>query len=253
MPGKSRQAKPKSVLKGQSAISRIIKNSRDQVIDVAKRRYYDGGISQVKADIQSLRRMLNTEEKRIDTTLTATTVKSDTSLITGIGTMAEGSDSNQRTGRSVKVVRIDISMAFQFSSGVAATAINQAQNFKYYIVKYNKTTSNSAFAIADFLNQDPGSNYTPLSLPNPDLNQNFTVLDTGLVDVVLPNIPATNAYVAKIVDISINRAFHQTYSSTTAASITDNMIFAVFTAFQPGNSGGNTNVAFSARCWYVDN
>jgi len=243
----------RKVEEGTSALKRIIKNSRDQAVDAVKQRYVRGGLAQVKSDVQALKRLLNTEEKHIDTLTGATTVTSGSSLISSIGTMAEGSDSNQRTGRSVKIIRTDLLMSFQYSTGAPGTQAFQNQVFNWYLVKYNKTTSNAAFSIADLLNQDPGSNYTAISLPNPDLNQNFTILDAGVVDVDLTEATTVTSARVVIKQVTVNRSFHQIYSSTTAASITDNMCFLVFTAFQPINTGGLSQIAYSARMWYVDN
>lgn len=247
----------KKVTKGSNALSKIISYSKDQVRGAVQRRYIkSGGLNQVKDDLRMLRRMLNTEAKHVDTITTITNVVATASVVQAVGTMAEGLDSNQRTGRSIKINRIDATFAFQYSTGTPATTSLQNQIFNWYFIKYNKTPSSSgatAFNISELLLVDPSGNYTPLSLPNPDTNENFSILASGEVNVVLHEATTVQSTAVQLVNLTIDKAFHQTFNSTTAASITDNMCFIVYTGLQGLNTGGVSNVASSIRMWYVDN
>jgi hypothetical protein len=252
-----KKTSPKKVTKGETALSRIISYSKDQVKRSVTQRYVKrGGLQQVASDIRELRKMLNTEEKHFDTVTAATTVTSTSSQVLAIGSMAEGSDSNQRTGRSIKIVRTDLNLVFTYSTGTPATTSIQNQYFNWYYVKYLKSAAGAGqtpFGISEFLNQDPGSNYTPISLPNPDTNENFQVLASGQIEVDLPDATTALSSRFKIITLQVDRVFHQTYNGSTAASISDNMCFLVFTALNAINAGGASNVAFGVRQWYVDN
>jgi len=252
------KSKPvKKVTKGETALSRIISYSKDQVRKQVTQRYAKrGGMKQIADDIKELRRILNTEEKHFDTVTATTSVTSTASQVLAIGSMAEGSDSNQRTGRSIKIVRTDINLLFAYSSGTPATTAIQNQWFNWYYVKYLKSAAGAGqtpFGISEFLNQDPGSNYTPISLPNPDTNENFAILASGQVEVDLPDSTTAASARYKVVQLQVDRAFHQTYNGTTAASISDNMCFLVVTALNAINAGGASSVSFGIRQWYVDN
>jgi hypothetical protein len=252
------QRKPKfAPVKGETAMSRIITYSKDQARGAIRNRYGKrGGLQQVMTDVKELRKLLNTEEKHIDTIIGATTVSFTASNIILIGTVAEGSDSNQRTGRSIKIVRTDLLFYFNFSSGTVATSSQQNQYFNWYYIKYTKTPSSSGgsiFSIAEFLNQDAGSNYTPMSLPNPDNNENFVILASGQQEVELTVETGVTSVRFKIQQIQSERSFHQTYNGTASTNICDNCTFLVVTALQPANTGGISQYAASIRQWYIDN
>jgi len=208
------------------------------------------------SDVKELKRMLNTEEKHVDTTTGTTTVVVGASVVTPIGTVAEGSDNNQRTGRSVKLVRIEMSCFFSYSTGTISSQTVQNQIINWYVVRYNKTPSSSgatAFTISEFLNQDSNANYSPLSLPNSDTSENFTLLASGETRVDLADSTTGPSSKGAMLNVSIPCNFHQTYNSTTAASICDNMCFLVFTAIEPINTAGSSTVNPATRMWYVDN
>ena len=201
-----------------------------------------------------IKSLLNVEDKQVYTLATAQTVTNTSSLVYGIGTVAQGSASNQRTGDSIKINRIDLNLQFAYSCGTATIGYNQI--FNWYLVKFNKTPSTSgttAFAIADFLNQDGNGNVTPLSFPNSDTNQDFTVLESGQVKVSVPYFVAANASASQIVTISKPCSYHQIYSGSASTTITDNMTFLVFTASAGINTGGTSTVTVSAAMWYIDN
>jgi hypothetical protein len=255
-PSKSKSQKPK-VRKGQNAISSIIKNSTDQFRGAARNRYVKrGGLTQIAADINELRKMMNTEEKHTDTQTTATSTVLSSSTILLVNPPAEGSDNNQRTGRSIKVVKIDCNFQFLFSSGTVSTTGILNQLFNYYVIKYLKTPSSSGsvpFVINDLLNIDPNGNFSPLSFPNSDIIEDFAILASGQIDVELPETTTAPSYRNKAVTLSIDRSFHQSFNGTALTNITDNCVFVVFTALNPANTGGNSTVTSSVRLWYVDN
>lgn len=251
MPNKQRTKK------GENAISSIIRTSRDSIVKTVKDRYTGKRAPlNIAKDIKTIMSLMNTENKHVDTVATAQTVHNTSSLVYGIGTVAQGSADNQRTGDSIKVDSIDLLFDFIYSSGTPATSATQDQMFNWYLVRYLKTPSSSgtvAFNISEFLNQDGNSNYTPISLPNTDTNENFQVMSSGQVSIMLPYLPTVSSNVHKVVEVSHKCSFHQTYSGSASTTIVDNMTFLVFTAISPLNTGGLSSVTVSARMWYIDN
>jgi hypothetical protein len=202
----------------------------------------------------TLKSLINTEDKQVFTLAAGQTVTAASSLVYGIGTVAQGTSSSTREGDSIKINRIDLNMEFYYTSGT--TNLYENQTFNYYLVKYNKTPSSSgttAFNISEFLNFDGGSAYTPLSFPNPDTNQNFTVLASGQVDLELNYNVATGSQVAKMVSLSVPVSYHQFYSGSANTTITDNMTYVVVTAMNPINTAGSSGVAINSAMWYIDN
>jgi hypothetical protein len=260
VPRKQQQQKRNPSVTGNTALSRITKFAHDQVVRgaVAVRNRYTGpnGVNQMARDLSLLKMVVNTEAKQIYTTAAAIqNVNSTTSLVYGIGTMAQGTSGSTRVGDSIKIVRIDLNVGFYYSSGTAC--INNNQVFNWYLVRYLKTPSTSgtsAFAIADFLNNDGNSQITPLSFPNSDLNEDFMVMGSGQVELQLPNwVAATDSTSQRVINFSHECSFHQTYSGSANTTITDNMCFVVVTAARPINTGGSSGVAIQSCMWYLDN
>ncbi len=233
---------------------RVGNNIANTAVSAVKSRYFGPrGITNLARDVGMLKMLINTEEKQIFTLATAQNVNSTTSLVYGIGTMAQGTASNQRVGDSVKITRIDLQMLFQYGSGTSTTQFTQIYN--WYLVRYKKTPSSSGTTapnIAEFLNQDANSNYTPLSFPNPDTNDNFQLMATGTVQIDLPAQSTASATSQKLVRISHNSNFHQEYSGSANTTITDNMCFVIVTAMNGINTGGASNVLIQSGMWYVD-
>jgi hypothetical protein len=202
-------------------------------------------------------KLLNVENKHIDTQVAASgnAVNSGSSSIIYIAPPGEGSDNNQRTGRSIKVDRIDYTFIFRYSAGSSSTLL-QSQTFRWFIVKYLKTPSSSgtsSFGISDFLVTDPNSQYTPLSLPNTDTAENFEILDSGIICLDLQGYTANATAVERVLSGTVNCGFHQTFNNTTYSSVVDNALFVVMVALQGANTGGVSQVGYTMRMWYIDN
>jgi len=261
MPSKSKstQSKPRrpaATVQGQSAMQRIIKFSKDQAVERIGRRYSGpNSLSKISSDIKALKALINTEEKHIDTSMTATTVNLSVPAVVAVTATAQGSNNSQRTGNSIKINRIDVLFQYNFSSGTVATTAAQNQIFNWYLIRYLKTPSSGAanFAITDFLQNDPNGNTSPISPMNTDLQEDFQVMAFGQVHLDLHFNTTAITTVSKVVELSHNCSFHQTYTSTTAASLVDNSVHLVFSAMSGGNGGGVSQVAFFARMFYVDN
>jgi len=247
---------PKRTVSGASAIARIARHSTNQMVTAVKERYTGPSAAvNIAKDIRSLTSMLNVEDKQVYTLTTAQNVYNTQSLVIGVGTVAQGTASNQRTGDSIKVNRIDMNIAFYYGAGTAATSVQQDQVFNWYLVRYLKTPASSgttAFNISEFLQTDMNGNYTPLSFPNTDTAQNFQIMISGQERVSINSI-ATGYISHKVVTVSHTCSFHQDYSGSAATTITDGMIFFVCTADTLVNPGGFSTVAPNSCIWYVDN
>ena len=198
-------------------------------------------------DITALSRMMNTENKHHDTIAAPQTVNNTTSLVYGIGTLTQGITNTERIGDSVKFDRIDLSLRFfQYST---TTPVDS--NYRYFVIRYLKTPATSgttAFAISEFLNIDSAGDYSSMSLPDTDTNENFQILSQG--DVHITGCPSTYGYATDLVSLSIPVNFHQYYSGAANTTITDNMCFVVLVS---DSSPTVSQVSISARMWYVDN
>lgn len=251
---------PRKTQSGVGAISTIVRTS-DNILQAGKKfvqnRYLGPrGVSNMARDLSLLKMVVNTEEKQIYTLATSQTVTSASSLVYGIGTVAQGTASNQRVGDSIKIVRIDLNLKFAYNTGTPATTSVFNQIFNWYLVRYKKTPSTSgttAFGISEFLNQDQNSQYTPCSFPNPDTGSNFQLMANGQCEVMLPTVPTASAGANKIVSITHNSNFHQEYSGSANTTITDNMCFIVVTALNGINTGGASVVDIQSAMWFVDN
>jgi hypothetical protein len=214
-------------------------------------------------EIARIRKNLNTEQKFLDQVSVASNVASDTNLVVAITPPAQGDTSSTRDGNSIKVIRCDFRMTYLFGiNGFASTDLQNNQIFQWYLFRWKKTPTSSGStppAIGDIFNLDSsGTNYSTQSLMNVNTNQNYQLMCNGTVECE-PKVYAndgTGPYVAnerKLVEIVHNCEFHQYFSSTTAASITDNLMFMVFLASNTGNSSASSNMTLSFRQWYVDN
>ncbi len=250
----NRGRRSKKTKTGQAAMT-LYKQSRDYVMgEVTKRYGGPNGAVRGASDIMRIARMFNTENKYVDTLLDVTSTRSSP-YCAALTSMAEGSDNNQRDGRSIRVIKFDANMKFYYSSGVPATATVQTQIFKYFLVRYNKTTAGSpTFAIADFLNVDfTTSRYTPISLPNTDRSEDFQILAMGQVDVPINYVTTVDTISYKLLTMTHECSFHQEFSGTGSSAICDNNVQLVIVATQEINAGGSSGCSFGIRMWYVDN
>ncbi len=251
---------PKSTLSGVNAISSMVRTG-DNLIQSGRRflsnRYLgpNAGVN-IARDLSLLKMVVNAEEKQIFTLATSQTVTSAASLVYGIGTVAQGSASNQRSGDSIKITRIDLILKFNYNTGTVATTSSTNQVFNWYLVRYKKTPASSgttAFNISEFLNQDQNSQYTPCSFPNPDTNENFQLMSNGQIELTLPTATTAPNGISRLNSITHNCNFHQEYSGSANTTITDNMCFVVVTALNAANTGGTSSVDIESAMWYVDN
>jgi hypothetical protein len=248
---KSRQSKKS----GSSAISAMIRRSTDQVVGFAKARYSGKGAARnIAADLNVLRKVLNVEKKQVDTAITLTTVSNVAPLISYVVSAAQGTSGSQRDGDSIKVVRVDALLQFAFGTGT--TNLNSTNIYTVYLVRYLKAPSTSAttpFAIADFLQADPGGGTSIMSLPNNDLMENFQILHSDVVRVECPIATSANNVATVVLPLSVECGFHQTFTGAASTTIVDNTLFWVVTALYNNNTGGTGQVAINTRLWYVDN
>jgi len=252
----SRRSRAPATIQGTSAISRIIRFSKDQAVERIGRRYSGpNSMNKISSDIKMLKSLINTELKHIDSSVANFTVNLSTPVVQTLITVAQGSASTQRTGDSVKFNRIDINFQYTFDSGTVATTAAQNQVFNWYLVRYLKTPSSGSvnFAITDFLLTDANGFNSPMSQPNTDLNEDFQVMASGQVHLDLHFNTTSISRVTKMVEISHTCSFHQTFSGASAATNVDNSVHLVFTAISGGNGGGQSNCAYFARMFYVDN
>lgn len=242
-------------VKGESAISRIIRNSTDQISGYARQRYTGKtAAANIARDINMLRTMLNVERKEVTTYSGAVTVSLASPAIQYIPSAAQGSSGTTRDGDSIKIVRIDGSVVFTYGTGT--TNLYGTQVFKYFLLRYLKTPSTSgttAFASTEFLNLDAGGNISTMSLPATDTMENFSVISSGLCELSPTFATAVNNYAYRQVDISCDVDFHQTFNGSASSAIVDNALFWVVVALNPSNTGGGSSVQLTTRLWFVDN
>lgn len=255
MPRKNNKSLSARTKKGASALTSIIRQSTDVVAKFAANRYTGTKAPMnIARDLSMVRAMFNTEEKHVDTITSVSTLNATTPAVYTVNGPAQGTTNAQREGNSIKVIRFDCLFSFTFGTGT--TNLVSAQQFNWYLVRYEKTPSSGGsgtFSIADFLNVDINSNYTPMSLPNSDLNEDFTVLSNGTILVEVPIASATNNVVSRYVPIRHECSFHQEYTGSAFTTIVDKCVFIVLTALQATNTGGTSSCVFSVRQWYIDN
>jgi hypothetical protein len=112
------------------------------------------------------------------------------------------------------------------------------------------SVANPTLTVANFINADVNGQYTPMSLPNTDFAEDFRVMDQGTVELTSQVI--LNG-VNKMVDVSIPLSFHQTYTSTTAASLEDGIITILIVALNIYGTAGFSGCQVTSRLWYIDN
>lgn len=206
-------------------------------------------------DVSRLMATINTEAKRIDINSGSYNVFDTSSAVIPLPTIANGTTDQTRIGDSVLINKIDMELYFKYT-GAAATATSANQIFRYWCVRYKKTpasSGSSAFNISEFLYQDAYGNYTPISLPNTDTNENFQVMFCGDVELKEPTLATNQLAITKCLSIRHDCHFHQSYNGSLATNICDNMCFLVVVALNPVNAGGSSVVTPYTRFWFIDN
>jgi len=248
----NKASKPKRSTQGLSAAGTIFSRARDQIVTATRQRYTGpSGLANIARDMNRLRAVLNTENKHLDSLFGTQGATPAAPVIVNVTSPAEGDDSNQRQGRSIKIDRIDMLLQLQYGAGSAG--VFQDQTFRWFLVIWKKTPAtggSTPFPISNFLNQDVNANYSPLSFPNTDLAENFTILAQGEERLTLSYLSTAST---RIVDVSVPVSIHQTFAGSTAASVCDNAIFFVGTLLQVSAVGGQNTFTPQIRMWYVDN
>jgi len=242
--------------KGESSLVSMFTKSVDQIGSFATKRYTGKGAAMnIAHDMQMLKSVLNVENKHADQISTAVSISNTVSYAQVLdNTIIQGTAEGQRTGNSIKLDRLDIIFKFAYSTGTSS--ITQDQLFEYHIVRWLKPPSagTPVLAIADYFIADPDSNYTPLSLPNAELQENFKLLASGSVFVQNPySISAVNNIASRHERITVPLNFHQEYLGAASSTLVDGVIGLFVVCKSPVNTGGTSNMEYSARLWYVDN
>jgi hypothetical protein len=245
----------KRTRKGSQALTELVHKSTDQVSSFPTRRYTGkAAASNIASDLRLLNSYLkDVEKKHQEVYQTAQACTSTSAIVYWVGAPSVGSSSSNRVGNSIRSIRYD--MIFDFAYGTGTTNSIQNQVFNYYLVRWLKTPSTSGsigFNLSDFIEVDQNSNYTPLSMPNPDTQEDFQVMVAGTVDVLTQWATAPNNVRSIVVPITHECGFTQNFSGTGATSIVDNSVFLVFTALNGINTGGGSTVSFTVRQWYTD-
>jgi len=237
------------------AIQKMAKSATDQMVGFAKARYTGKkAAGNIAGDLARIARMFNTERKQVDTKISTTNVYNSAPVVSHVVSPAQGTTGSTRDGDSIKVVRIDANLQFGFGSGTSNSLADQ--RFNYFLVQWLKTPStggSTPFAIADFLDVDAAGNYTPMSFPNNDLNENYKVLIAGDIRLDVPFATAANNTMTRTVSHSLECSLHQTFTGAAATTIVDNALFWVIVGSNGINAGGSSYCLVSTRLWYVDN
>jgi hypothetical protein len=251
-----RSTKQKSRTKsGNFALNAISRFSTDIAVGVRNRYTRENGIQNLASDVSRLMSVINTEDKQVSTNNAAITVTNAASSIINISGSAQGAASNQRNGDSIKINRFDLEITFAYG-GTAATATNGNQLFRYWLIRYKKTPvsgGSTPFNISEFLTTDSNGNYSPMSLPNTDTNENFQVMLAGEKEIQLSTLSPTQLTYTHLQTIRHDCNFHQEYNGSLATNVCDNAVFFVCVALNGANTGGTSAYALTTRTWYIDN
>lgn len=233
----------------------IFGRARDQLVAAARNRYTGkSAVKNIASDVAMLKTILNTENKHIDTLSTPITLGVGGS-VSWVASPAEGDDSNNRNGRSIKVDRIDLVLYATWNPGTAPSLDDQW--IRWFVVRYLKTPSTAGstpFSLAEFLQADPNGNRTVFALSNTDTAENFQIMDQGLFKIpVYYATSATGQTSSQIIESSIPCSFHQTFNGTAATNVCDNSVFFVAVCLNSFATGGQCNILPQFRLWYVDN
>jgi len=259
---RSKSSKSSQQTKSSSPVVKADKSifvrAKDYVIDAGKRRY--GGKDAMKNivhDIGILKTVLNTELKHVRNLQGATTCNTTTSVVGGnnsILPIAAGTDNSQRTGRSIKLHHMDLILRFDWYGG--STGVVGTQVFRWFVVLCKDlNSSNTSTAISNFLDVDPNSNYTPHSMRNIDLHDQFRVLADGVVelDMYASFTSGVNGQLTRLIPSTIPLGMHQTFSNTTSASCESNYLQIFVVGLNTGGTGTVSTVSWVSQTYFVDN
>jgi hypothetical protein len=192
--------------------------------------------------------------KHLDT-ISLLNVVPSASTVTVLNQPAQGTTSTTRIGNLIRVRAIDLQNIGQYSSGTTTTY--QKQFFQFRLVRYKKTSFASGatpFSIAELLYQDGNSQYSPMSLMDPDTaDANFQILCDQILEVDLNFGSGANILgYSKMMLHRVECDFEVEFNSSSSASLVNNALFFVITALNPINSSGSSAMWSNMRMWYSD-
>lgn len=226
----------KKALLGKKNRTRLrkVKNTYNKVQNIADK-------------VSTIMSFMNTEKKRIDTDVTSQTFGGNDGWIQIINAPAHGDGASNRNGNSIKLY------SFQITGRITQQSSNQnAIKGKVYLVAYEQTPDTPT--IGDFLDTDGAGNYSSISFRNPDKMGDFKVIASKSIYVKERQVSTletdtTFSLMGKF------RNLHQRFSSSTAASITSNQLYLIFT-MDDGTTASSTGAyikGLKARVNYIDN
>lgn len=213
---------------------RKAKNTYNQVNSLAKK-------------VGTIMSFMNTEKKRLDTDVASQTFGGNDGWIQAISAPAHGDGAGNRNGNSIKLY------SYQISGRITQQSSNQNQIIgKIYLVAYEQTPDTPT--IGDFLDTDGAGNYSSISLRNPDKMADFKVLAVKRFRVKERQVSTLETDTAFTMNGKF-RGLHQRFSGSTAASITSNQLYLIFT-MDDGTTAASTGAyikGLKARINYIDN
>lgn len=196
---------------------------------------YSRAGSQVVADLNYLRRFINTELHYVD--VNATNTATTTPSLPILNALSLGDTATTRTGQSIKMDRCDL----RFHIEANATSI---LNYVRVMVIVDKQANGASITAAQFLVSTSNVN-TPLTFAS----QNRIIV---LYDETIPlNYNGNSGSVTRL--ITPNTTQHVTYYDTnvgTVADISSNSLFLVYFSDQLANP---PTMTYWSRLWFVDN
>jgi len=216
---------------------------------------YPGLPGALFSSITEPRRARVPEVKYVDTNTTST-VATSTPLVLPLNLPAQGTNAITRLGNSIDCVCIEGNLEFIWGSGTTVPANSDCQIFRWFLTKYNKTVDTTFAAppsINTFLNTDAAGFYSPMSLPNPEHEKDWTIMASGQVELQLGNwISANETTTTKIVPFRVKSDFPIDFDSSGGGSVCNNLPFLIVVAQYAVNGGGVTIVGYNIRVEYTD-
>ncbi len=195
--------------------------------------YADAGKQALK-DLNYLRRFINTETQYTDAVVNGAS-SGTTATFTLLNGTSQGDGVSNRTGQSIKVVKIDLNVLVKGNQ----SGTSQAGRI---LVVMDKQPNAAIFAIGDLLNAT-----TVTSMFTIGGQKRFAVL---LDEVYAININGTFTYYYRGVVKCASHVEYNTGNAGTVADINSNSIYLLH--FSDDNINQPT-VKFYSRLWFVDN